>query len=42
MARSEQLSGNRSEALQLAKRAISTAPDVVKVVSRASGIFLGR
>ena len=42
MARSEHLSGNRSEALQLAKRAISTAPDVVKVVSRASGIFLGR
>ena len=42
MARSKHLSGNRAEAVLLAKRAITTSPDVAKVVSRASGIFLGR
>jgi len=40
MARSQQRSGNRAEAVQLAKRALTTAPDVAKVVSRASGILL--
>ena len=42
MARSQQKSGNRAEAVKLAKKALSTAPDVAKVVSRASGILLGR
>jgi len=42
MARSQQSSGNRSEAVQLAKRALSMGADVAKVVSRASGILLGR
>ncbi len=42
MARSQQKSGNRSEAVQLARRALSLGLDVPKVVTRASGVLLGR
>jgi len=42
MARSQQRSGNRPEAVQLARRALSLGLDVPKVVTRASGVLLGR